>query len=90
MKISRRITVSGLVQGVGYRYFAYRTAMEYGVKGYAKNLITGDVEIEAEGEAGLMNDFIHDLKIGPQRSNVTSIAVDELPFENKYKDFSVY
>lgn len=33
-----RIIVKGLVQGVGFRYYCYKTAKEYGITGYAKNL----------------------------------------------------
>lgn len=89
MLIKVRIIVKGLVQGVGFRYFALKRAREYGINGYAKNLYNGDVEIEAEGEKNLINELIRDLKIGPSRSRVTALNVEEVVNENKYEDFSI-
>ena len=43
------VFVSGLVQGVGYRYFVQTCAYETGVVGYVKNLPDGTVKIVAEG-----------------------------------------
>lgn len=75
MKVSAKIIVMGLVQGVGYRYFCYRKATEYGLTGYAKNLPDDTVEVEAEGEKGLIEDFIKDLNIGPRAAKVTNVDV---------------
>ena len=54
-----KITVSGMVQGVGFRYFIARAADELNLKGYAKNLFNGNVEIYAEGR----QEFIEKLRI---------------------------
>ncbi|MEO6696204.1 MAG: acylphosphatase [Ignavibacteria bacterium] len=89
MKASARITVSGVVQGVGYRYFCLKKAMEFGIKGYAKNLNNGNVELEAEGESGMINEFIKQLKVGPSRSIVKNVYVEEIPLENKYNNFNI-
>lgn len=89
MIICKRIFVNGVVQGVGYRFFAYRKAVEYGLKGYAKNLYSGEVEIVAEGEEKMVTDFIRDLNIGPQRAHVTSITAEELPCDNQYDEFQI-
>lgn len=77
--------VSGIVQGVGYRYFAIRKANAYGITGYAKNLIDGRVEIVAEGGKGLVEQFIKDLRIGPISAHVTDVRVEwgEPAFEFK-------
>ncbi len=53
-----KMTVKGMVQGVGFRYYCYRNAVQLGINGYAKNLHNGDVEIEAEGGVSEMNEFI--------------------------------
>ncbi|MBU4444237.1 acylphosphatase, partial [bacterium] len=52
MQIHAEIVVRGMVQGVGYRYFAYRKANQYGLCGYVKNLPRDDVQCEVEGEEG--------------------------------------
>ena len=68
--------VSGLVQGVGYRYFAIRKATGYGLKGFAKNLIDGRVEVVAEGEKGIIEEFIKELRRGPISAQVTDIRIE--------------
>ncbi|MDQ3022177.1 MAG: acylphosphatase [Bacteroidota bacterium] len=85
-----KILIKGYVQGVGYRYFCYRKAIEYNLNGYAKNLINGSVEVETEGEETMIKEFINELRIGPRNSKVNSINIEELPFENKYEDFRIY
>ena len=44
-----KIIVTGLVQGVGFRYFAMRHADNLNLKGYTQNLFTGEVLTEVEG-----------------------------------------
>jgi acylphosphatase len=85
-----KITVKGIVQGVGYRYYCFKNAGSLGLKGYAKNLIDGNVEIMVEGDKGLLEEYILLLKVGPRWSKVTSVIVEELPYRGEYKDFSVY
>ncbi len=89
MTIGVRIKVKGFVQGVGYRHFCYKKALQYKVNGYVLNLQNGDVELEIEGEKNLIHDFIRELKIGPFNAKVNSLKAEELPFENKYDGFSV-
>jgi acylphosphatase len=76
------IIVQGLVQGVGYRFFTVDMARQYNIKGYARNLPNGDVEVVAEGDKGMLNDFIKKLKIGPGSAQVTGIDIkwDETDF----------
>ena len=85
-----RIIAKGLVQGVGFRYYCYKTAKEYGISGYAKNLYNGDVEILAQGEEGLLNDFVRRVNIGPINSSVTSLHKEETKYDDKMKTFEVY
>lgn len=40
-----KFTVSGIVQGVGFRYHTSHYGMKLGLTGYAKNLNNGDVEV---------------------------------------------
>ena len=70
------VFISGLVQGVGYRYYAMRKASVYGLKGFAKNLVDGRVEVVAEGERGLLEEFIKDLKQGPISAHVTDVRIE--------------
>jgi hydrogenase maturation protein HypF len=52
-----RITVTGIVQGVGFRPFIYRLAHRLSLSGYVKNSIDG-VEILAQGSSGVLDDFV--------------------------------
>lgn len=83
------LLIKGSVQGVGYRYFCGRKAAEYGLYGYARNLPDGNVEVEAEGDSGMISDFIKDLRVGPFNASVRSVTVEELPLQN-YSEFKLY
>jgi acylphosphatase len=48
----------GRVQGVGFRYATLQLAREFEIAGYVQNLPNGQVRIEVEGEAQVVNEFI--------------------------------
>lgn len=64
MLVRKHYYVSGRVQGVGFRYRAYYTAKSLGLTGYAINLDDGRVEIEVQGEADLVRDFLGNVEEG--------------------------
>ncbi len=74
---ARRYYVSGQVQGVGYRYFAQRAARELGVRGWARNLDDGRVEVVAVGTLHQLNGFEGELRVGPPMAEVRSLEVEE-------------
>ncbi|MFI5144291.1 MAG: acylphosphatase [Ignavibacteria bacterium] len=86
---SVKITVSGNVQGVGFRYFIARIAYELDLKGYVKNLFNGDVEIFAEGRKEFLEDLAKKAKLGPSHSRVDDIQIQWLDFQNKYNKFEI-
>lgn len=88
-KTAVKITVSGEVQGVGYRYFIARNAMELDIKGYAMNLYNGKVEIYAEGRIEFLEELIKRAKIGPHHAYVDKAEIDWLEFKNKYTHFEI-
>lgn len=49
---------SGRVQGVGFRYQTLQVAKEFEVSGWVANLADGRVQLEAEGRAQEVQDFI--------------------------------
>ena len=87
--IKAEIIVKGFVQGVGFRYFVYSKAQNLGLKGYTKNLYTGEVETVVEGEKYLIEELIDYLKIGPSRSNVKSHAVNWFEYKNEFEIFEI-
>jgi acylphosphatase len=78
MRIARRFIVSGRVQGVGYRYFAFEAARREGLNGHVTNQDDGNVEVVAEGEAEAMERFERALRRGPSRSRVEHVRIDEI------------
>ncbi|MGC9364893.1 MAG: acylphosphatase [Fidelibacterota bacterium] len=89
MQVHAEVVIKGMVQGVGYRYFAQRRARQYGLTGYVRNLPNGNVLCEVEGEEGLVRDFIKELKIGPSFSRVTGVSVNTSTDLYGYKSFEV-
>lgn len=82
--------VSGVVQGVGYRYFAQRVAVRIGVTGYAKNLSDGRVEIYAIGSSSQLCQLRPELERGPQGASVTEVVDEDAAIEERYaKHFSI-
>lgn len=89
MKANVTILASGVVQGVGFRFFLDRKAREYGLCGWVRNLPRGEVEIEVEGEKGMIEDFIKEIKIGPRMASVAGIVVRWNESLKDYKDFRI-
>jgi acylphosphatase len=84
-----RAIVHGRVQGVGYRFFAERYAIELGVTGYAKNLDNGDVEIVAQGAKPSLETYLVKLHEGPRLSKVTEIEVEWQLVSEHYPSFDI-
>jgi len=89
VKANVTILASGVVQGVGFRFFLDRKAREYGLCGWVRNLPRGEVEIEVEGEKGMIEDFIKEIKIGPRMASVAGIVVRWNESLKDYKDFRI-
>jgi acylphosphatase len=77
--ICRKCLVAGRVQGVFYRGTAAQRARELGVRGYARNLPDGRVEVLACGEIQAVQSFVEWLWIGSSASRVTAVEVSDAP-----------
>jgi acylphosphatase len=73
--VAADIVVSGMVQGVGYRFFTQRVAEELKVSGWVRNLPDGRVQVEAEGPRARVEELLARLRVGPRLSSVTDVAV---------------
>jgi acylphosphatase len=87
-KLLYKISVSGCVQGVGFRWNAANEARDKGIKGFVKNLSDGRVYIEAEGSMSQLNTFVEWCKKGPAHGSVETVNVDKLPPVN-YTEFRI-
>jgi len=89
MIVARKFIVSGLVQGVGFRFFTQRAAARHQVRGYVKNLADGRVEALAEGGEKAVESFKHDFVAGPTFSNVEHLEEIVLEPTGLYSAFRI-
>jgi acylphosphatase len=76
---ARRYIVRGRVQGVGYRYYVERAALDLGLGGYARNLDDGCVEVYAVGTPEQIAELSGYLRKGPRWSEVRGVDEQEAP-----------
>ena len=88
MKKRVHIYYSGSVQGVGFRYSVQRIAEGLNLRGWVRNLDDGSVEISAEGDEGVLNNFIAQID-----SNFKLFIKDKQtnwePATGEFRDFSI-
>jgi hydrogenase maturation protein HypF len=76
MSSAYSIKVSGLVQGVGFRPFVYRLALQNKLNGWVLNAEKG-VEIHLEGEEGSLQSFLLEMKTRPpQAATIAEVEAD--------------
>lgn len=83
------ISVSGRVQGVGYRYFIVRAAHGLSLTGIVRNMPDGSVEIESEGDRNSLEKLIAACWQGPAMSVVRDVNVDWSVATGGFKDFII-
>ena len=76
--VRKRAIVSGVVQGVGFRWSARGVAQSLGVSGFARNRADATVEVEAEGAPDAVDTFVAWLRHGPPGAKVTAVEVSGL------------
>ncbi len=83
-------TVYGRVQGVYFRYFVRNVARKLSLKGYVRNLASGDaVEVQAEGEKPQLDRLLEQLKAGPPGAWVKRVEVDWSDYSGQFDNFSI-
>jgi acylphosphatase len=83
-RIARRYFVAGIVQGVGYRYFASRTAAGLGVAGYTRNLADSRVEVYAIGAPGELAMLRAELERGPRGASVERVTEEQATIDPQF------
>ena len=87
MPSSVRGWVSGLVQGVGFRYFVRGCARRHGLCGYAFNLADGRVEFLLQGDAADIDRVVEQIRSGPQYARVDAVRLQPLTEHEILDDF---
>jgi acylphosphatase len=81
--------VSGRVQGVGYRAYVHRQALELGLRGRVRNLDDGRVELIASGEARALEELRQRLLKGPRLAQVLSLESKDIADPRHFEGFSI-
>ncbi|MFL5641731.1 MAG: acylphosphatase [Chloroflexota bacterium] len=82
-------TITGRVQGVGFRYFVLREAMALGLTGWVANMSGGGVRCVAEGPRGSLESLEACLHDGPQSADVERVSVAWMPATGAFGSFEV-
>ncbi|HUS78686.1 MAG TPA: carbamoyltransferase HypF [Patescibacteria group bacterium] len=90
MKRRAIASISGLVQGIGFRPFIYRLATKWNLKGYVKNLGDAGVRADVNGEAADIKAFLREVEAEKIPIAVyTRIDVEWLDYSGEYADFII-
>ncbi len=79
----------GKVQRVGFRAFVRTTGLQMGLSGWVKNNPDGSVVGVAEGDHGMLVEFVKALKIGNRWSTVEDVEQQEQRFSGDYESFEI-
>ena len=83
------IIANGLVQGVGFRYYVIKHAEALNLKGFTKNLFTGEVQTVVEGPKAIIEDLFLKIKVGPSHASVNSCKIYWQEYKNEFDSFEV-
>lgn len=83
------VRIRGIVQGVNFRYFTRRTALEHHLTGWVRNLPDGDVEAVFEGKESDVRRVIEWCHEGPSAARVDEILIDWEDCRGEFSDFEV-
>jgi acylphosphatase len=89
MKKAVKILIMGTVQGVFFRNFIKESADKVNIKGFARNLENGSVEVIAEGNQEDVQKFIELCKQGPKFASIKDVKVEENRFSGEFKEFKI-
>jgi acylphosphatase len=81
--------VQGRVQGVAFRYYTQKKAIELSISGTVCNLYNGDVEVYAQGRTDKLAKFELFLNHGPSSAIVDNLIKNEAKGNKEYVDFNI-
>lgn len=86
---SVRMRIRGVVQGVGYREWAIRTARAAGLAGWVRNRGDGSVEAQVQGDTPACERFVEGCRRGPRAARVERIEIARSPLQGDLAQFEV-
>lgn len=88
-KIRKHIKVFGKVQQVGYRLWLQAFAIQYGVLGWVRNNLNGEVEALLIGDEETITNLIEQCYMGPPNCAVEKILVSDSDANYDIKSFEI-
>ena len=89
-KAQLHLIIHGQVQGVFFRDFVHRAALELHLSGWVRNAPHDTVEVLAEGDKPALRELVERCKQGPQAAQVDKIDMEwEKPTKNELKGFDI-
>lgn len=89
VKVRARLLISGIVQGVGYRYACRMEAQGVGLVGWVRNLTDGRVEAQLQGTREQVERMIRWCYRGPDEARVSDISVTYETVSDDLEDFGI-
>ena len=81
MALQARLTISGRVQGVGYRDWTVETARRLGLTGWVRNRVDGAVEALIVGDDQAVGRMIDACRRGPPAARVDNVDIDPVDLD---------
>ena len=81
MALQARLTITGRVQGVGYRDWAMTTARRLGLSGWVRNRSDGSVEALIVGDETAVGTMIEACRRGPALARVETVDVEPVDLD---------
>jgi len=89
VKVSARIVIRGLVQGVLFRREITDMARRIGITGWVRNLPDGRVEAVAEGDKEILEELVKFCHLGPPGARVRGVDVEWSDFKGEFRGFKI-
>ena len=81
MALQARLTITGRVQGVGFRDWAIATGRRLGLTGWVRNRFDGAVEALIVGEDAAVGEMIGACQRGPSMARVDAVDVEPMDLD---------
>ncbi|MBM3127440.1 MAG: acylphosphatase [Chloroflexi bacterium] len=81
--------VTGIVQGVNFRWFTQRRAADLGLVGYVRNRSDGSVEFVAEGARAALEQLLDAVRVGPASAAVENVDAQWRAPTGEYHRFEI-
>ncbi len=87
--MKKHLVISGKVQGIGFRYWLQRLAIEKNICGWVKNRTSGNVEALIIGEEREIRELIKLCEIGPGSAKIDCVQINDYNKDYIKKDFDI-